>query len=232
MQKVSVQPVHDAWAQLAEVPRLLPFQVLVRPSSMLAIPGWMGFLCIDNHVTVVVATPELAAFIRDAFGQLAAPPVTPEAILAQLPGAQAFGPATLFYALAEPALAPSAQVQRVPKAELMRMRALLSASDWDECAFDHVASDAFVIHDDEGQLVAACGYERWPAGIAHLCIATVARSRGAGLARQVGAAALASARAEGLLPQWRARPEPSKAVARALGFYELGFQLAVRIPEP
>jgi hypothetical protein len=34
---------------------------------------------------------------------------------------------------------------------------------------------------------------------------------------------------DGLLPQWRARPEPSRRVARALGFRELGAQLSIRL---
>jgi hypothetical protein len=33
----------------------------------------------------------------------------------------------------------------------------------------------------------------------------------------------------GLLPQWRARPEASRRVARALGFRELGSQLSIRL---
>lgn len=33
----------------------------------------------------------------------------------------------------------------------------------------------------------------------------------------------------GLLPQWRARPEPSQRVARALGFRVLGAQISLRL---
>ncbi|NEC07096.1 GNAT family N-acetyltransferase, partial [Streptomyces sp. SID7909] len=34
------------------------------------------------------------------------------------------------------------------------------------------------------------------------------------------------------LPQWRARPEASRRVARALGYRELGSQLSVRLHGP
>ena len=44
------------------------------------------------------------------------------------------------------------------------------------------------------------------------------------------ALAYAQALAMGLVPQWRARPEASKGVARALGLTELGEQLSLRLP--
>ncbi|MFB9852823.1 GNAT family N-acetyltransferase [Micromonospora andamanensis] len=56
---------------------------------------------------------------------------------------------------------------------------------------------------------------------------TAPSRRGRGLARTVAAAATADSLAEGLLPQWRARPAASRRVARALGFRELGAQLSV-----
>jgi hypothetical protein len=37
---------------------------------------------------------------------------------------------------------------------------------------------------------------------------------------------------DGLLPQWRARPEPSRRLARTLGFRELGAQLSIRVEPP
>ncbi len=62
-----------------------------------------------------------------------------------------------------------------------------------------------------------------------MSVLTAADARGRGLARAVAAAAVADALGNGLLPQWRARPEASLRVARALGFRELGTQLSVRL---
>lgn len=42
-------------------------------------------------------------------------------------------------------------------------------------------------------------------------------------------AAVAHALTAGLLPQWRARAQASRRVARALGLRELGSQLSVRL---
>ncbi|MFI7575923.1 GNAT family N-acetyltransferase [Micromonospora sp. NPDC049497] len=53
--------------------------------------------------------------------------------------------------------------------------------------------------------------------------------RGRGLARAVASVAAADGVANHLLPQWGARPEPSRRVARALGFRQLGAQLSIRI---
>ncbi|MBF9132087.1 GNAT family N-acetyltransferase [Plantactinospora sp. S1510] len=58
---------------------------------------------------------------------------------------------------------------------------------------------------------------------------TAPAERGRGLARAVATAAVTAALEADLLPQWRARPEASRRVARALGFSELGSQLSIRL---
>jgi RimJ/RimL family protein N-acetyltransferase len=58
-------------------------------------------------------------------------------------------------------------------------------------------------------------------------VLTDTAARGRGLAQRVASAAVDRALADGLLPQWRARPPASRRVAQALGFRELGTQLSV-----
>ncbi|MEU8103248.1 GNAT family N-acetyltransferase [Nonomuraea muscovyensis] len=70
-------------------------------------------------------------------------------------------------------------------------------------------SEAFVIRDGD-QVIATAGYRLWPGSAAHLSVLTALRRRGHGLARAVASAAVADALTHGLLPQWRARPEPSR----------------------
>jgi len=82
---------------------------------------------------------------------------------------------------------------------------------------------------EHGQVVAAAGYRDWPCGTAHLSVLTAAAARGRGLARAAASAAVAHAIGEGKLPQWRARPEASRRIARALGFRELGSQVSIRL---
>ncbi len=91
-----------------------------------------------------------------------------------------------------------------------------------------ITSPAFAIR-EHGQVVACAGYRDWPCRTAHLCVLTVAPARGRGLARVTATAAVAHAIHQGKLPQWRARPETSRRVARALGFRELGSQVSIRL---
>jgi hypothetical protein len=47
------------------------------------------------------------------------------------------------------------------------------------------------------------------------------------LGRAAASVAVAHAIGEGKLPQWRAQPQASRRVARALGFRELGSQASI-----
>jgi RimJ/RimL family protein N-acetyltransferase len=78
-------------------------------------------------------------------------------------------------------------------------------------------------------VVAAAGYDRWPAGTAHLCVLTHLDHRGHGHATRVAAVATADALAAGLLPQWRARVPASLRVADKLGYRVLGVQRSLRL---
>lgn len=80
-----------------------------------------------------------------------------------------------------------------------------------------------------GQVIAAAGYDRWPAGTAHLCVLTHPDHRGRGDATRAAAVATADALAAGLLPQWRARVRPSLRVADKLGYRVLGEQRSLRL---
>jgi GNAT superfamily N-acetyltransferase len=130
------------------------------------------------------------------------------------------------------ALGPSA-IATVPTASLKpAVEAALSdlptADDAGESGLDEITSPAFVLSQD-GLVVAAAGYRRWPTGVAHLSVLTAPSHRGRGLAHTVAGHAVADALSHGLFPQWRARPLASRRVARALGFHELGSQLSFEV---
>jgi GNAT superfamily N-acetyltransferase len=141
---------------------------------------------------------------------------------------ETLGPASLFYFTEDGVVAPADVVTVDSIAALV---AAASAADLDESGIEHVTSPTFAIVDD-GVPVAACGYRDWPHGIAHVSVLTHPDHRNRGLARRVGRAAAADAIGRAHVPQWRARPESSKAVARAIGFRELGTQLSVRLARP
>jgi hypothetical protein len=105
------------------------------------------------------------------------------------------------------------------------------AEDVAESGIIEFTSPAFAAR-EHGTIVSAAGYHDWPEQFAHLSALTLATARGRGLARSVASAAVTHAIAHGKLPQWRARPETSGLVARALGFRQLGFQVSIRIAYP
>lgn len=72
--------------------------------------------------------------------------------------------------------------------------------------------------------VAACGYRRWRNNVAHLSVLTDSAHRQRGHARRAAAAAIRHALTDGLLPQRRARPVASQAVARRTGLVAYGAQ--------
>jgi RimJ/RimL family protein N-acetyltransferase len=132
---------------------------------------------------------------------------------------QEFRPATMAADIAQ--LAPG-------HPELDSLIADVSDDDVAESGIDEITSPVFVVR-DRARVVAAAGYRQWPCSVAHLCVLTSPHFRGRGLARTVASAAVVEALQNQLLPQWRARPEPSRQVARRLGFHELGDQLSIRI---
>jgi hypothetical protein len=102
------------------------------------------------------------------------------------------------------------------------------AADLGESGVQEITSPAFVIR-ERNQIIAAAGYRDWPGQVAHLSVLTAAHARGRGLARATASAAVSHALAENKLPQWRARPEVSRRIARSLGFRGLGSQIGIRL---
>ncbi|MFE6974929.1 GNAT family N-acetyltransferase [Streptomyces sp. NPDC057682] len=229
------------WECLAGVPGAFSLSggpvVVTAPGSALAPPSWVGTVRLGDTALITAPTDASACAVRRALDGLPPAALTdPARIAALLPVAEVLGPATLAYPEPgdfRPHPAPDGTVTTLPAghAELLGLLGAVSESDADECGLDELTSPAFVVRDDGGALLAAAGYQDWPADTAHLCVLTAPRARGRGLARQVASAATAHALAAGRLPQWRARPEASRRVARALGFRELGRQLSVLLAE-
>jgi hypothetical protein len=158
--------------------------------------------------------------------------MTPDALLPRLPSiSEVLGPAALFYPTDD---IPALSVDEVEETTLDQLDALLgavNAHELDESGITKVTETLFVTRSTVGAPIAACGYRIWPNGVAHLSVLTHPKHRRVGHGGTVAAAAIHRALNEGLLPQWRARPSPSKALARKLGLVELGAQLSLR-PAP
>lgn len=224
-----------AWEALAGVPVTFSpaVRVAVSPQSRLCPSGWIGLVVIADAAIATAPSPPLAQIVRQAVGALAPAALTDAGELsARLPAAELLGPASLAY-LDASEFRPR-QGQAVPEPlhpqarELGQFLSATDPADLDESGIEQTTSPAFAVR-EQGQIVAVAGYCDWPGQVAHLSVLTAAQARGRGLAGRAASAAITQAIREGKLPQWRARPETSRRVARGLGFRELGSQASIRL---
>ncbi|GAB3837600.1 GNAT family N-acetyltransferase [Micromonospora andamanensis] len=208
--------------------------VAASTGSLLCPPGWVGIVALGDAAIVTAPTDNWAATVREMLPGMPAESFTDvDRLRTVLPVAEVLGPASLAYLDADdvrPAQLDTTEVVRGDQVDLATLLASATVDDADECGLAEIDSSPFVVRHGD-QCVAAAGYRRWPERVAHMCVLTAADHRGRGLARAVASAAVTDALAGGLLPQWRARPQPSRRVARALGFRQLGTQLSVRLGE-
>jgi hypothetical protein len=227
-----VARARQLWTELAGVPVAFPaagITVVTSEESLLCPPGWAGVVVLGAAGIATVPAEGAGTALADLPIEVATDAAQ---IRARLAVTDTLGPATLAYLDGRdftPA-GPAAEVERLPAGhgDVMALVGSVGAEDAGECGLDEITSAAFVLREGS-EVVAAAGYSRWPASVAHLGVLCGDRYRGRGLAGVVAAAAVADALGEGLLPQWRARPPASRRVARRLGFWELGTQLSLRL---
>ncbi|MER5622898.1 GNAT family N-acetyltransferase [Streptosporangium sp. NPDC002544] len=203
----------------------------VSPESWLCPPGWTGVVTLDGAALVTVPDAGLIEPLRDVLlSDLHETGIDLSRLPARLTVLDALGPATLAYLDADDFAAArvDAEVERLSAGhrDIDGLVASVGKEDADESGMEEVASAVWVIREGRN-VIAAAGYRPWLNTAAQLSVLTAAKYRGRGLARLVASAAVADALVNGLLPQWRARPEPSRRVARALGFREFGSQISL-----
>jgi hypothetical protein len=219
------------WVGLAGVPVAFPAaggaEVVVSAGSALCPPGWVGIVRLGGAAIATVPDAGLVGPVQEALAAV----TDPLALPAALPVLEVLGPASLAY-LDERDHRPAGPggVEEIAgdHPDLVAFLASVPADDANEAGLAEISSAAFVVRDGP-RIVAAAGYREWPGRVAHIGVLTVPAHRGRGFARAVGAAAASHGLAQGLLPQWRARIEASRRVARALGFREIGGQSSLRI---
>lgn len=214
-------------------------EIAVGPNSRLCPPGWVGIVALGGSAIATAPDRPTAELLRTAWaGHPVAALTELETLRGLLPVAEALGPATLAYLDAadfRPASdVPPGVAFAVRPADHPDIRTLLAAvseDEADESGIEYATSPVFVAFVD-GVPAAACGYRDWLGRAAHFGVLTSAAHRDRGLARAAAGRAAGHALAAGLLPQWRARPDASRAVARRLGFRELGVQVSFRLEPP
>jgi RimJ/RimL family protein N-acetyltransferase len=206
--------------------------VAVPPRSCLCPPGWAGIVVIGDAALATAPDDETARLVGQSLSGLPAASLTGTEALTRLPLDEILGPAALAYLdpadfRPQPGDAVTAQLDLDHRGLQQFLRAA-ATDDRGESGIQEITTPAFAVY-EHGQVAAAAGYRDWPCGIAHLSVLTASAARGRGLARAAASAAVAHAIGEGRWPQWRARPEASRRVARALGFREIGSQVSIRL---
>ncbi|WP_328543875.1 GNAT family N-acetyltransferase [Streptomyces europaeiscabiei] len=227
----------ELWSELAVTPVKFSSSeganIVVSPASQLCPPLWTGVVVLGGASIVTVPSVQVAELMAGASRKLSNEELVDEGRLREvLPVLDVLGPASLLY-LDRADFFPvqgGAAVEKVTCGddELAELLARAGEEDAGESGLEDITSPAFVLRDGD-KVVAAAGYQAWPRSVAHLSVLVEPDHQGRGLARVVASAAVAHALDAGLLPQWRARPYPSRRVALALGFQELGSQLSIRL---
>jgi GNAT superfamily N-acetyltransferase len=221
-------------------------RVAVAPDSLLCPPGWVGVVELEGSALVTVPDDATAHRV-DALTALAPGARTdPAAVVsAHVPVTDVLGPARLAYLDAASLTTVELRTASDPVADaradladvvevapddpgLGALLARVDADDAGESGIAELTSPAFALR-RSGEVVAVAGYRAWPGDVAHLAVLTAPEARGHGFGRLVARAATTAALDARLLPQWRARVEPSQRIARSLGYRELGSQLSVRL---
>lgn len=222
--------------------------VVVAPDSLLCPPGWVGVVELEGSALVTAPDAATADRVRTLTGLTGGSRTDARAVSARLPVVEVLGPARLAYL--DAASLTTVELRTAPPpddhadharpdlrdvvaldASGPALRALLdrvTADDADESGVGELTSPAFALR-RAGAVVAAAGFRAWPGDVAHLSVLSAPEVRGLGYGRLVARAATTAALDAGLLPQWRARVEPSRRIARSLGYRDLGSQLSVRL---
>jgi len=227
--------VRTVWESLAGVPvGFAPvLRVAVSPRSRLCPPGWVGLLVIAGAAVATAPDARTAQMVQQALSTVPASSLTDLAVLSgELVIADMLGPATLAYLdSADFRPPPGPAIAVALDASDPALSPFLSdadVGDLGESGIVEITSPAFVVREQD-RIVAAAGYRDWPGQVAHLSVLTAVHARGRGLGGAAASAAVAHALCENKLPQWRARPQASRRMARRLGFHELGSQVSIRL---
>jgi hypothetical protein len=222
--------VRATWATLAGTDTFPagPLHVVVNPESRICPRGWGGVVAVEDGI-LATAPDEAAA---DELTRVLAPLAPNDDWLTAFSHSAVLrGPAQLAYADRDvPRPAQAEDVERVDVGDdaLVAFLQRSPAADRDEAGIGACSSPLAAIRVD-GDIVAAAGYRVWLDELAHMSVLVDPRVRNRGLAMEVAAAATGDALARGFIAQWRARPLASRAIARRLGYVELGQQLSVQL---
>jgi GNAT superfamily N-acetyltransferase len=222
------------WRTLAGDPAaLVPgTTTVVRGSRGLCPPGWVGVVRLGD--AVVIEAGDASDADLKALGRLD-DPSDPAEVGDALDPAETLGPGVLAYlpaATPQPSAAgwpTEGAIDEVAVATLTGWLGTLPTEDVEESSIPDM--DRVLVLRRDGEVVGAAGHLDWPSDVSHVGLLVAPSARGGGVGTVLGAAATRRALAAGRTPQWRAAAwnSASRAVARHLGYREIGRQYSFRL---
>jgi RimJ/RimL family protein N-acetyltransferase len=212
------------WTALAGTPVAFSsgsLTVVVSPNSLICPPSWVGVVVLGDAAIATAPEERSADRLRRAWTDI-------DHVKQAMTWVNALGPASLAYL--DPVEFRPTELAAGTGGNLSTLFAAVDSVDLNESGVDEITSPAFTVTEGD-RVVAAAGYRTWLGRAAHISVLVAPDHRGRGLATAVASAAVTDAIHNGLLPQWRARIEYSRRVARTLGFRELGAQLSLKLAD-
>jgi len=222
--------IRAMWATLAGAEAFpeAGVQVVVNRASGICPSGWAGIVAIGEGILATVPSDtEVDALAR----VLAGIDPTGDWAAAFRAAPEVRGPAYLAYADGPGVPPPVPGEIEMLAAGDAAVRAFVEGVpvvDREEAPVDASTSPLACLREG-GAVVAAAGYRVWLDDVAHMAVLVDPAHRGRALATAVAYTATEHACAHGLVSQWRARPLASRAVARKLGYRDVGQQISVRL---
>ncbi|HEX5095149.1 MAG TPA: GNAT family N-acetyltransferase [Acidimicrobiia bacterium] len=205
-------------------------RVVVNAESQICPPDWCGVVALGDGVLATTPDEARRGRLVEQCNDLG--PADDWAI-AFADVAEVRGPARLAYidlrVFPDEDEPPFTEVLRVGDDAVAAFVAGVPAADRDEAGLEGCTSPLACVRHD-GAIVAAAGYRIWREELAHMSVLVAPDHRGAGLATTVARDMTRSALEHGLIPQWRARPAASQAVARKIGYVDVGQQISIKLP--
>ena len=223
--------IRTMWATLAGADAFpeAGVQVVANAASGICPKGWAGIVAIGDGI---LATAPSATDVDALARTLAGVEPTGDWAAAFRAAPEVRGPANLAYTdrPAAPPPAAAGEIERLAAADaaVRSFVARVPRADRDEAHVE--ASDVpLACLRENGAVIAAAGYRVWLDVVAHMSVLVDPAWRIRGLATAVADATTNDACTRGLVAQWRARPAASRAVARKLGYVDVGRQMSVRL---
>ncbi len=232
LEAATITRVTAMWAGLAGIDgfaRARPSHC-VNAESQICPRTWSGVVAIDGALVATAASERERPLLLRLLQELSTDDSWGPICHKDSAVAEILGPASLAYVDCRAFIAndapPNVTIREPINDEVEVLARSVPIDDVEESGI--VACTTTLVCVNDGVVLAASGFREWPGDIVHMSVLVATSARGRGLGTFVASAATRTALDAGMIPQWRARPPASRAIAAKLGYAQLGQQVSVR----